>query len=166
MTFKIYVADLAEYNKGRLVGKWFDMFDYKFGSDLEDDIQDMLDANNNEEWAVHDYDCDFDVSGFGEYPDLDGLINLKDALEYNEDTVIAFLEYWGIRDLVHNLTDWDDIILHHGIDDETQLGMMLLEDAEIPDHLDGYIDYEAYGRDYSINASGGFTSKGFIEWIG
>lgn len=71
---KIYVADLAEYNDGRLVGKWFDLSDYSDASELMEAIQEMLDEQTakdkhgevHEEWAVHDFEG-FPRSFYSEY---------------------------------------------------------------------------------------------------
>jgi antirestriction protein len=71
---KIYVADLAEYNDGRLVGKWFDFSDYSDASELMVAIQEMLDEQTakdksgevHEEWAVHDFEG-FPRSFYSEY---------------------------------------------------------------------------------------------------
>jgi antirestriction protein len=71
---KIYVADLAEYNDGRLVGKWFDLSDYSDASELMVAIQEMLDEQTakdkhgevHEEWAVHDFEG-FPRSFYSEY---------------------------------------------------------------------------------------------------
>lgn len=61
---KIYVADLAEYNNGRLVGKWLDLSDYSSGAEVMEAIQEMLDEQTkkdkygdvHEEYAIHDFE--------------------------------------------------------------------------------------------------------------
>ena len=47
--FKIYVAELAKYNEGRLVGEWLDFENYSDGEEVLEDIQNMLNENNNED---------------------------------------------------------------------------------------------------------------------
>lgn len=56
---KIYVADLAAYNKGSLVGDWIDLSDYDSGSEVMEKIQEMVDEwkeadPSHEEYAIHD----------------------------------------------------------------------------------------------------------------
>lgn len=41
-----------------------------------------------------------------------------------------------------------------------------VEEREIPEWLNGYIDYEGYGRDYAINEGATLTSKGYVYNIG
>lgn len=71
---KIYVADLAEYNNGRLVGKWLELSDYSSGAEVMEAIQEMLDEQTkkdkfgdiHEEYAIHDYEG-FPRSFYSEY---------------------------------------------------------------------------------------------------
>lgn len=71
---KIYVADLAEYNNGRLVGKWLELSDYSSGAEVMEAIQEMLDEQTkkdkfgdvHEEYAIHDFEG-FPRSFYSEY---------------------------------------------------------------------------------------------------
>lgn len=96
-TPKVYIADLSEYNNGRLVGKWFDLTDYSDGAELMADIQEMLDEQTkkdkygdvHEEWAVHDYE-NFPREFYSEYmgeADFDKLIKL---INDTEDSGLPF----------------------------------------------------------------------------
>jgi antirestriction protein len=94
---KVYIADLSEYNNGRLVGKWFDLTDYSNGAELMADIQEMLDEQTkkdkygdvHEEYAVHDYE-NFPREFYSEYmgeADFDKLIKL---INDSEDAGLPF----------------------------------------------------------------------------
>ena len=83
---KIYVADLAEYNNGRLVGKWLELSDYSSGAEVMEAIQEMLDEQTkkdkngdvHEEYAIHDYEG-FPRSFYSEYmgeSDFDALYEM------------------------------------------------------------------------------------------
>ncbi len=83
---KIYVADLAEYNNGRLVGKWLDLSDYSSGAEVMEAIQEMLDEQTkkdkdgdvHEEYAIHDFEG-FPRSFYSEYmgeSDFDALYDI------------------------------------------------------------------------------------------
>ena len=53
----------------------------------------------------------------------------------------------------YDRTDGDDVILHH-CESFTELAEQRVDDGlygDIPDHLAGYIDYQAIGRDLSYN---------------
>lgn len=57
---KIYVADLAAYNEGKLIGEWLTLTDYSDGDEVMDAIQDLLkqwseeQGVEREEFAIHD----------------------------------------------------------------------------------------------------------------
>lgn len=53
--------------------------------------------------------------------------------------------------------------------DEGYLGRYYIEEMcmlEIPEHLENYIDYEAYGRDMSMDEDGRFTEGGYVVRTG
>ena len=59
---RIYVASLADYNAGRLHGRWIRAD--RPPDQIYRDIREMLDASQvpgAEEWAIHDFE------GFGQY---------------------------------------------------------------------------------------------------
>lgn len=59
----LYVRSLADYNRGSLNGRWFDLTQYGSYEELENAITDWLrdidsirnDSINRQEWAFHDY---------------------------------------------------------------------------------------------------------------
>ena len=70
---RIYVASLADYNEGRLHGRWIDAD--QSAEELGDAVQEMLAGSplpGAEEWAIHDYE------GFGPLR-LDEFESLKDV---------------------------------------------------------------------------------------
>lgn len=72
MSPRIYVADLAAYNEGRLVGHWINLE----GMDAEDvhaAIQRRVLEPGHEEWAIHDYD-EFGTIKVGEYDSLETVV--------------------------------------------------------------------------------------------
>ena len=97
---QIYVACLAAYNNGHLYGKWITPKADR--DELEAQIKEILKFSpvaGAEEWAIHDYD---DFPNLGEYPDLDKLIQVQEAIdEHGKHVVNAFLENWSIEDLDH-----------------------------------------------------------------
>lgn len=56
----IYVADLAAYNEGKLVGEWVDLTDFSDADDLMDHVSELLErwseesGEKREEYAIHD----------------------------------------------------------------------------------------------------------------
>lgn len=61
-TPKIYVADIAAYNEGKLIGEWLDLSDYDSGSEVMEAISELMkkwskeQRVEREEYAIHDYE--------------------------------------------------------------------------------------------------------------
>lgn len=145
----VYCADLAAYNEGRLIGRWFDLSEFTEASDLREAFSAFLTLHGvpgAEEWALHDYDAPASLaSHFGEYPDLGELLAAQRALEeHGADWVQAAVdcgipfdqiedqrygEYENAEDLGYQMAD-----------------SMYSLDADLG-ALSAYIDYERYGRD-------------------
>lgn len=93
---RIYVADLASYNNGVLHGAWFDLTTYSDVDDLKADIQTQVIETSKfagEEYAIHDYDG---ISGeWGEYPDLEKLLEHVKMVEEHGEAWNAFIEMVG-----------------------------------------------------------------------
>ena len=53
------------------------------------------------------------------------------------------------------------------VKNDEDFGMKLINDDErkVPEWLQGYIDYEAYGRDEAINRGGAYSEYGYIELV-
>lgn len=147
---KIYVADLAAYNNGKLHGVWIDANEAL--EDIQKQVKEMLAKSPEgfaEEYAIHDYEgfkgyslseyagiqSVHEIAGFiEEYPDLAGqLLNhfdgdigeAKKAMEENYSGC-----YESLADYAQELTE---------------------QTGEIPENLAFYIDYERMGRDMAIN---------------
>ena len=75
-------------------------------------------------------------------------------------------DYTGsIKDLI-NLTDnLDKYDVYPGIDDYDDLGRYYIDELgtmQVPEYLQNYIDYEAYGRDIALGDAGAFTDYGYV----
>lgn len=169
MELKIYVADLERYNSGYLVGKWYDLADYSDSDELLEDIGVMLEENGNEEWAIHDIDCDNSqvYKAISEYTSLDTIFALIDKINEDEEKALAILEYEDIQTLID--CDLDDYILYSDIHTHEDLGYYWLEESgcyDVPENLKFYIDYERYGRDVDMESTGAFTDYGYLNYVG
>ena len=139
---KLYIADLAEYSSGRLVGKWFELDDYNCYEDLENDITEMLSENGNEEWAIHDYEADFPIS---EYEDLETLFDIMELMEeYSEEHVSACIDYFGKDNLQTEIEDtyfYEDMTLEeYAIQDANEK----FEQDNVSYFYQDHFDYESY----------------------
>lgn len=159
---RIYVADLAAYNNGKLHGVWIDAT-----QDL-DDIQDQINAmlaespeGFAEEYAIHDYEGfgGYSVSEYEgiqtlheiacfieEHPDLAGELlshfggHLEDAQKAMEENYSG--RYKSLADYAEELTEGT---------------------SQIPENLAFYIDYERMGRDMELSGDIYTTETAYEE---
>jgi hypothetical protein len=74
-------------------------------------------------------------------------------------------ETGSVRDLINLAQNLDCYDYFPGVKDNDDLGRYLVAECgceEIPERLEPYFDYEAYGRDYRLNNGGVFTDTGFV----
>lgn len=180
---KLYIANLGKYNEGELVGGWLtlpyteeelnDLFvEIKLG--YYDEDGDYVhgyeeDGSFYEEYAIHDFECDVEGVEVGEYSNIEELNEIAEKLESLDDFEMKMLEaiidFEG-GDILSHLDNIDEYRLFEGVDDEYDLGYYWMEESgcyDIPKHLQNYIDYEKFGRDYSLETNGSFTLHGWIE---
>lgn len=177
MEIKGYITNLGKYNEGVLIGKWI-----TFPID-EDELQEVLkeigisyyDENGEyintgyEEIFFTDWETDF-KNDFGEYESIKTINEIAENIEdWDEDTFNAACEIWNVDEVLKN--NKYDYMLNCNISTDYDLGeYYALEyyciDFEKDSILTRYFDFEAFGRDIRLEANGGFTSFGWIEYIG
>ena len=148
-TINIYVANLAEYTKGKLVGSWVSL------PIEENDWKDFLKTiGNPEEIAIHDFDNNIGLDGLkiGEYESIDKLNALAESLE----NIVAYDEIDVVNALYEALGDFEEALECWGIGNYFFWGNRTIEEVaqeyieetyEIPEYLENYIDYKAIARD-------------------
>ena len=75
-TPRIYVASLADYNAGRLHGRWIDAD--QSPDAIREQIGQMLAGSKEpiaEDWAIHDYESFGDLR-LSEFEDVDQIVNI------------------------------------------------------------------------------------------
>ncbi|HED13291.1 MAG TPA: antirestriction protein ArdA [Gammaproteobacteria bacterium] len=147
---RIYVADLAAYNAGKLHGVWIDATDDL--DDMWEQVRTMLAASPEafaEEHAIHDYE------GFGdarieEYQSLETVQEIAAFIaEFPEIGGALISHFCGDLEDARRAADENYCGEHKSIADYAQ--ELTEETSEIPEHLAYYIDYEAMGRDMELN---------------
>ena len=141
---QIYVACLASYNAGSLVGEWITP------ADTEEKLQAQIDAilkaspePDAEEWAIHDYD---NFPNLGEYPSNKDIIKVKQHQTYagiNETN--AFLSIYQIDDLEHFNESYAG-----EFDSFSDYSNELADDCFNASDIQ-YFDYDAFERDCHFN---------------
>ena len=169
---KIYLTNLGRYNEGYLIGKWVKL------PVSEDKLNEVLEAiginEYYEEYFITDYEND--IVGIGdvisEYSSVQALNELAQRLEdlSNDEAnkLGAVLEYEACRsvsEVLELLDKLDDFDLLTSVTDDEELGYYYAEEyccIDIPEHIQPYFDYEAYGRDIRLESSCLYTSYGFL----
>lgn len=175
MVFEAYVTNLGKYNEGVLAGAYL-----KFPATTEE-VQALLkrigvDGVRYEEIFITDFQSD--VLGLydclNEYDNIDEINHLAHVLsELSEselekfEAAIAYGEYTSsVKDLINLAQNLDCYDFIPGIEDEEDLGRYYIEELDalqVPEHLRNYIDYEAYGRDVSMEESSSFVPGGYVR---
>ena len=181
--FAAFITNLGKYNEGELVGEWVkfpttaeemkEVFK-RIGIGQKDDF-----GNPYEEWFITDYDCYVDglYDKLGEYESLDELNYLASKLDEMSNSEYAQFQagmemgdHCGSLQEIINLTEnLDCYEIYPDIEDYDDLGRYYIDELEvmqIPEHLQNYIDYEAYGRDVAMDENGSFTDQGYVRDTG
>ena len=181
--FAAFITNLGRYNEGELVGEWVkfpttaeelkEVFK-RIGIGQKDDF-----GQPYEEWFITDYDCYVDglYDKLGEYENLDELNYLASKLDEMSDSEYAQFQagmemgdHCGSLQEIINLTEnLDCYEIYPNIEDYDDLGRYYIDELEvmqIPEHLQNYIDYEAYGRDVAMDENGSFTDQGYVRDTG
>ena len=181
--FAAFITNLGKYNEGELVGEWVkfpttaeelkEVFK-RIGIGQKDDF-----GQPYEEWFITDYDCYVDglYSKLGEYENLDELNYLASKLDEMSNSEYAQFQagmemgdHCGSLQEIINLTEnLDCYEVYPDIHDYDDLGRYYIEELDVmqvPEHLQNYIDYEAYGRDVALEENGTFTDQGYVRDTG
>ena len=81
-------------------------------------------------------------------------------------------QYWAgsrrLKDLINLTQNLDLYRFYPDISDDEGLGRLYADELgtiDIPEHIQNYFDYEAYGRDVRINEGGVFASGGYVSAV-
>ena len=169
---KIFITNLGKYTEGYLVGKWVKL---PVCEEVLDKVLKEIGINEYyEEYFITDYEND--IVGIGdvisEYSSVQALNELAQRLEDlsgdEADKLGAVLEYEACRsvsDVLELLDKLDEFDLLTDVTDDEELGYYYAEEyccIDIPEHIQPYFDYEAYGRDIRLESSCLYTSYGFL----
>ena len=177
--FAAFITNLGKYNEGEWVKfpttaeELKEVFK-RIGIGQKDDF-----GQPYEEWFITDYDCYVDglYDKLGEYENLDELNYLASKLDEMSESEYAQFQagmemgdHCGSLQEIINLTEnLDCYEVYPDIHDYDDLGRYYIEELDVmqvPEHLQNYIDYEAYGRDVALEENGTFTDQGYVRDTG
>lgn len=146
---KIYVADLAAYNRGYLHCVWVDAA--QDVSDIQEEIHKMLAESpvpDAEEYAIHDYEG-FEGYALGEYEGIDTAHEIACFIEEHPEFGGALLNHFSSVDEARKAAEEDYCGTYESLADYAQ--ELTEVSTQIPEHLSYYIDYERMAREMELN---------------
>jgi antirestriction protein len=179
---RVYVANLGKYVEGELVGAWLDL--PATHNEIKAFLKTKVGLNSQyEEYGTHDYDSDFSLC---EYENIYTLNMLAVVLEQMSETekglAVAYCDYNGLKDALSAINvcmqvselSYVQIDANTWGSKEEKLGYKLLdeintdiktalEQCKLGNNLTAYdyFNFEAFGRDTSIN-NGYFASDEYF----
>lgn len=114
-------------------------------------------VSSAEEWAAHDWDGE-GLSGFGEYPDLDKVLDHVRLVSEHGEAWLAYVEHVG----EHYATEegFEDARMGECESPEDWAEEFLTETGaleSIPENLRSYFDFKAYARDAQMGGDVSFV---------
>ena len=143
---QVWIGCLASYNEGRLIGEWIDIPDNT--DDLLDEITRILATTGGEEWYAGDIEG---VPGYlrTDYPSVQQLTEYIEGLNRATDSDNGCaVDPDDIRVYGDGTVYADADIALALCESIGSLGDML--GCQVPDEVERYFDWEAYGRDLRI----------------
>ncbi len=159
---RIYVADLAAYNNGKLHGVWINATD-----DLDDiwtQINKMWASSPEgfaEEYALHDFEG-FNGYVLGEYEGIEAAHEIACFIEeYPEIGGELLNNFGGDLEEARKATEENYSGCYKSLADYAQ--ELTEETTQIPENLSFYIDYERMGRDMELSGNVFTIETGYEE---
>jgi len=175
---RVYVANLSKYNQGELCGNWLNL--PTTNNQIKNFLKHQVKLNpHTEEYAIHDYESDFNHDENENLYDLNTLaVKLEQMSENEKALAAAYCSANGLKGTLNILNVCQQVndISYVEIDANTwgtkeeKLGYTIideidtdlkttLEQCRIGESLTAYdyFDFEKYGRDISI-AEGYFAT--------
>jgi len=166
-----YVTNLGKYVEGKLCGEYLKL------PATREDVQALLsrievDGVRYEEIFIADYETNIQglSSLLGEYENIEELNYLAALISGLSDWDIEKFEgaitygelTTSVKDLINLVQNLDSFEYLHGVENTDDLGRYHADLMSIPNHLNPYIDFDAVGRDISLEQGGVFTCRGYI----
>ncbi len=160
-TIKIYVANLAQYNNGNIIGDWFEL-PVSF-SDISKKCQ--LSASE-EEWIILDYEAPFKIH---EYVDINQLNEIADQLEEvateNLNYLGELLDMGVFSDFVDAVERIDQVNVTEYTTWSSFAEDYIAESGDlvgVSELIQFHIDYEGIGRELAMESEFIQMSDGVI----
>lgn len=153
---RIYVASLADYNAGRLLGKWIDAA--HSAEAIHAEISAMLKTSAEpiaEEWAIHDYEG-FGSLRLGEYESIENVAEVASLIEEHGLIFALLVDHFGRMSDLEEAKRYMEDGYRGAYDRLEDFVTEFVEECYgdvlkgIPDFLRYHIDYEGVARDMEL----------------
>lgn len=176
---EVFITDLAAYNEGNLVGRWFKLpvSEEKLSQAISEVLaegEEVCGTTNHEEYFLTDWEWeDHELFDIGEYSSLyevnEQLKQLEDKTEY-ELKAIAFLLSEGIvTDIEDAIAKADDVRIYENQTME-DIAYDLIQECynihELSPLIANHIDYEGIGRELEYGGNYYEIGNDIYEYVG
>lgn len=164
MDMQVFITNLGKYNEGELVGEWFTP-----PINMEE-VAEKIGLNQNyEEFFITDYELPFEIDEYTPISRINALCEMIEDIEgtaiYKELKQLVGYFFNSVEEL---LESQDDIVVYDDCYSMEDVAHVVIEElgmlGELPERLQSYFDYEAFGRDLEIEGSFLVTSNGVFEY--
>lgn len=162
---KIYVTNLKEYNNGKIIGEWVSL-----PCEGLEEVLGKISNNGNDELFISDYETDLSSLKIGEYEDILQLNEIAEEIKgmYDDEIIAlqAYLEEYNMEQALEEVRQ-GNYRIYYNCDNMEDVAYQVVNDCGLldgaPEELKVYFDYEAYGRDLSINGTFTQVDDAFVE---
>jgi antirestriction protein len=175
---RVYITDLAAYNKGCLVGEWYTlpMSDEELKEAIATELQrgeKVCDSQErHEECFISDYECEYmKIGEYDSFKNLNEIATTMDSLNNEEKKAVkVMLENLIVKDINEAIENIENMICT-GETRMENVAFNYLEESGMlqntPEYLQRYFDYEVFGRDMQTNGNYYLDDEGIIwEYVG
>lgn len=163
---KIYVTNLKEYNNGKIIGEWVSL-----PCEGLEEVLNKISNNGNDELFISDYETDISNLKISEYDDILQLNEIAEEIDnLSDDEVIAlqaYLEQYNDIEQALEEVRQGNYRIYYDCNDMSDVAYQVVNECGLldgaPEELKVYFDYEAYGRDLSINGTFTQVDDAFVE---
>lgn len=163
---KIFISNLKEYNNGKIIGEWVSL-----PCEGLEEVLNKISNNGNDELFISDYETDISNLKISEYDDILQLNEIAEEIDnLSDDEVIAlqaYLEQYNDIEQALEEVRQGNYRIYYNCDNMENVAYQVVNDCGLldgaPEELKVYFDYEAYGRDLSINGTFTQVDDAFVE---
>lgn len=161
----VYVANLAAYNDGYLMGKWVSLPISE--NELEKVFKEIQGPYFELEYTIHDYECFVSGISIDEYTSIDTLNEIAGELEnldeFEIEKIAAYIEVYG-GDIKNALENMDRCEYYGGVTLVEYAEQLVDECYNLDEFAKTYFDYERFARDLSYD--GYYETSDGVLYIG